>query len=90
MRQEARNLAREDRAGTLHELRQVIGLLIETDQLPLTSVASPESKGSRSEDKGIEIWAETDLDRLRAADIEHLTNVILGCSPRFNCAPYER
>jgi hypothetical protein len=84
MRQETRNLAREDRTATLHELRQVIGPLIETDQLPLTSVASPESKGSRSEDKGNEIWTEADLDRLRAADIEHLTNVILGRSPTFN------
>jgi hypothetical protein len=84
MRQEARNLAREDRTATLHELRQVIGLLIETDQLPLTSVASPESKGGRSEDQGIEVGIEADLDCLPAADIEHLTNVILGRSPRFN------
>jgi hypothetical protein len=84
MRQETRNLAREDRTATLHELRQVIGLLIETDQLPLTSVASLESDGSGSEDKGIEIWTGADLDRLRAADLEHLTNVILGRSPRFN------
>ena len=84
MRQEPRNLAQEDRIATLHELHQVIGLLIETDQLPLTSVASLESEGSRSEDKGIEIWTEADLDRLRAADLEHLTNVILGRSPRFN------
>jgi hypothetical protein len=84
MRQETRDLAREDRTTTLHELRQVIGLLIATDQLPLTSVASFESEGSRSEDKGIEIWTEADLDRLRAADIEYLTNVILGRSPRFN------
>jgi hypothetical protein len=84
LRQEARNLAREDRTATLHELRQVIGLLIETDQLPLTSVASLDIEGSRSEDKEIEIWTEADLDRLWAADLEHLTNVILGRSPRFN------
>jgi len=84
MRQETQDLAREDRTATLHELRQVIGLLIATDQLPLTSVASLESEGSRFEDKGIEIWTEVDLDCLRAADIEHLTNVILGRSPRFN------
>ena len=84
MRQETRNLAREDRTATLHELRQVIGLLLATDQLPLTSVASFESEGRRFEDKGIEIWTEANLDRLRAADIEHLTNVIPGRSPRFN------
>ena len=84
MRQEMRNLTREDRTATLHELRQVIGLLIETNQLPLTSVASLESEGSRFEDKRIEIWTEADLDRLRAADIEHLTNIILGRSPTLN------
>lgn len=38
MRQEAQNLAREDRPTTLHELGQVIDLLIAMDQLPLTSV----------------------------------------------------
>ncbi len=64
MRQETRNLAREDRTATLHELCQVIGLLIATDQLPLTSMASFGSEGSRSEDKGIEIWTEADLNRL--------------------------
>jgi hypothetical protein len=84
MRQEARNLAGEDRTATLHELRQVIGLLIETDQLPLSSVASLESEGCQPEDKGIEFWAEEDLDRLWAADIEYLTNVILGRAPRLN------
>jgi hypothetical protein len=84
MRQEARNLAREHRTATLHELHQVIGLLIETDQLPLNSVASFESEGNRSDDKGIEIWTEADPDRSRAADIEPLTNLILGRSPRFN------
>jgi hypothetical protein len=40
MRQEARNLAREDRTATLHELGQVIGLLIATNQLPLTALAT--------------------------------------------------
>jgi hypothetical protein len=84
MRQEAPNLAREDRTSTLHELRQVICLLIEADQLPLTTVASLESEGSRSEDKGIENWTEADLDCLRAADLKHLTNVILGLSLRFD------
>ena len=84
MREETRNLAREDRTATLHELRQVIGLLIATDQLPLTFMASFGSEGSRCEDKGIKIWREADLNRSRAADIENLTNVILRRSPRFN------
>jgi hypothetical protein len=51
MRQETRNLAREDRTATLHELRQVIGLLIATDQLPLTSVASLESETRHRDSK---------------------------------------
>ena len=49
MRQEAQNLAREDRPTTLHELGQVIDLLIAMDQLPLTALASLESEDSRSE-----------------------------------------
>ena len=84
MRQETWNLAREDRPATLHELGEVIGLLIATDQLPLTTLASFESEGSRSEESGIEFCMEIDRDRLRAAEIEHLTNVILGRSQTFN------
>ena len=84
MRQEMRNLVQEDRPATLNELGQVIGLLIATDQLPLTTLASLEPEESRSGDKGIELWTEANLDRLQAAEIERLTNVILGCSPRLN------
>jgi hypothetical protein len=84
MRQEARNLARDDRTATLYELGQVIGLPIGMDQSPLTTLASLESKGSRSDQKGLDFGTEADRDRLREADIEHLTNVILGRSQRFN------
>jgi hypothetical protein len=84
MRQETRNLAREDRPATRHELGEVIGLLIATDQLPLTIFASFESEDSRSEESGIDFWMQLDRDRLRAAEIEHLTNVILGRSQTFN------
>jgi hypothetical protein len=84
MRQEARSLTREDRPATLHELGQVIGLLIAMDQFPLTALATLESEDSRSEENGIEFWTEAARDRLRAAEIEHLTNVILGHSQTVN------
>ena len=84
MRQETRNQAREDRPATLHELGEVIGLLIATDQLPLTALATLGSEDSRSDEKGLEFWMGIDRDRLWAAEIEHLTNVILGRSPSFN------
>jgi hypothetical protein len=84
MRQEVSNLAREDRPANLHELGQVIALLIATDQLPLTTLASFESEDNQSEESGIEFGMGINRDRLQAADIEHLTNVILGRSPRFN------
>jgi hypothetical protein len=84
MRQDARRLAREDRPATLHELDEVIGLLIATDQLPLTTLAYLESDDSRSEESGLEFWMEIDRDRSRAAEIEHLTNVMLGRSQTFN------
>jgi hypothetical protein len=84
MKQEGRNLAREDRTATLHELGQVIGFLIAMDQLPLTTLASLESKDSRCDEKGLEFWTEADRDCLREAEIEHLTNVILGRSQKSN------
>jgi hypothetical protein len=84
MRQEARNLARGDRLATLHELGQVIGLVIATDQLSLTTLMALESEERRSDKNRFECWTEADRDRMRAATIEHLTNVILGRSPSFN------
>jgi hypothetical protein len=85
MRQQAQEPGREgDRLSTLHELSQVIGLLIVKDQLSLSTLASLESEDRRFEGNDLDLWAEADRDRLREAQIDHLTNVILGRSQKFN------
>jgi hypothetical protein len=85
MRQQAQEPGREgDRLSTLHELSEVIGLLIVKDQLSLSTLASLESEDRRFEGKDLDLWAEADRDRLREAQIDHLTNVILGRSQKFN------
>lgn len=84
MRQEAQQPGR-DRLSTPHELGEVIGVLIVEDQLSLTALASLESEASRFEGKELDLWAEADRDRLHeAAQIERLTNVILGRSQNLN------
>jgi hypothetical protein len=85
MRQQAQEPGREgDRLSTLHELSEVIGLLIVKDQLSLSTLASLESEDSRFEGKDLDLWTEADRDRLREAQIDHLTTVILGRSQKFN------
>jgi hypothetical protein len=85
MRQQAQDPGREgDRLSTLHELSEVIGLLIVNDQLSLSTLASFESEDRRFERKDLDLWKEADRDRLREAQIDHLTNVILGRSQKFN------
>jgi hypothetical protein len=85
MRQQAQEPGREgDRLSTLPELSEVIGLLIVNDQLSLSTLASFESEDRRFERKDLDLWKEADRDRLREAQIDHLTNVILGRSQKFN------
>ena len=73
-----------DRVSTPHELGEVIGLLIVDDQLSVSALTALESQNSRFEGNELELWAETDRDRVREAEIERLTNVILGRSQRVN------
>ena len=84
MRQQAQQPGR-DRLSTPHELGEVIGLLIVSDQLSMSALASLESEDSRFEGIELELWAEADRNRLReVAEIERLTNVILGRSQNLN------
>ena len=63
MRRQAQQPGR-DRLSTPHELGEAIGLLIVRDQLSLSTLASLESEAGRFEGKELELWAETDRDRL--------------------------
>jgi hypothetical protein len=85
MRQQAQETGREgDRLSTLHELSEVISMLIVNDQLSLNTLESLESEDRRFEGKDLDLWTEADRDRLREAQLDHLTNVILGRSQKFN------
>jgi len=85
MRQQAQEPGREgDRLSTLHELSEVIGLLIVGDQLSMSALASLESEDSRFEAKELELLTEADRDRMREAKIGRLTNVILARSQKLN------
>jgi hypothetical protein len=82
-----RQLAREpgrDRLSTPHELGEVVGLLIMGDQLSMNALASLESEDSRFEGKELELLTEADRDRVREAEIERLTNVILCRSQKVD------
>jgi hypothetical protein len=83
MRQPAREPGR-DRLSTLDELGEVIGLLLLRDQLSLSALASLLSEASRFEGKELEWLTEADRDRMREAEIERLTNVILSRSQKLN------
>ena len=84
MSQEARSLAREGRSSNLHELDEVTGLPIGANQLPLTTLVSLKSEGSRSKESGIEFSMEITRDRVRVAEIEQLTNLMLCGSQTLN------
>jgi hypothetical protein len=73
-----------DRLSTPHELGEVIGLLIMGDQLSISALGSLESEDGRFEGKEIELLTEADRDHVREAEIERLTNVILGRSQKVN------
>jgi hypothetical protein len=73
-----------DRLSTPIELGEVIGLLIVKDQLSMGALASLESEASRFEGKELELLTEADRDRVREAEIERLTNVILGRSQKVD------
>jgi hypothetical protein len=83
MRQQAQQPGR-DRLSTPHELGEAIDLLIARDQLSLSTLASLESEASRFEGKELELLTDADWDRMREAEIERLTNVILGRSQKLN------
>ena len=85
MRQQAQEWMGRDRLSTLDELGEAIDLLVAKDQLPLSTLTCLESQGSQFESNSFELWAEADRDRLsEAAEIERLTNAVLGRSQKLN------
>jgi hypothetical protein len=85
MKLRSQELGIDDRISTREELGEVIGLLIKLHQLPfeavLDSVESSES-GSHAED--LELWTDAERGRRPGAEIEPLTDIILGRTHRLN------
>jgi hypothetical protein len=79
MKPSAQELLIDDRISTRKELSEVIGLLITQHQLPFeATLESLESSQSRSEGEGLDLWTDAEGDRRPGAEIEPLTNIILG------------
>ena len=85
MKPSTQELVTGDRISTRKELSEVIGLLITQHQLPFeATLESLESSRSRSEGEGLDLWTHTDGDRRPRAEIEPLTNIILGRGHKRN------
>ena len=79
MKPSAQEVVIDDRISTRKELSEVIGLLITQHQLPFeATLESLESSQSRSEGEGLDLWTDAEGDRRPGAEIEPLTNIILG------------
>lgn len=85
MKPTTQELVIDDRISTRRELNEVIGLLIIQRLLPFeATLESLESSGKRSEAEGLDLWTHTDGDRTPGAEIEPLTNIILGRKNKVN------
>lgn len=85
MKPRAQEMGIGDRISTREELGEVIVLLIKLHQLPFeATLESLESSESRSAPEDLELWTDADRGRRPGAEIEPLTNIILGRRHRLN------
>ena len=74
-----------DRIATRQELGEVIVQLVKLHELPFeATLESLESSENRNQEDDLELWTDSDRDRLRRAEIEPLTQIILGRRQRLN------
>ena len=74
-----------DRIATRQELGEVIVQLVKLHELPFeATLESLESSENRLQEDDLELWTDSDRDRLREAEIESLTQIILGRRQRLN------
>jgi hypothetical protein len=79
MKAPTQELVTGDRISTRKELSEVIALLITQHQLPFeATLESLESSQSRSKGEGLDLWTDADGDGWPGAEIEPLTNIVLG------------
>jgi len=84
MKPHAQELVIGDRISTLEELGEVIVLLVKLRQLPFEATLQSLESESRSEAEELELWTDADGDHRPGAEIEPLTNIILGRRHKLN------
>ena len=84
MKPHAQELVIGDRISTREELGEVIVLLVKLRQLPFEATLESLESESRSEKEGLELWTGADGDHRPGAEIEPLTNIILGRRNKLN------
>jgi hypothetical protein len=85
MKSQEREAGIRDRISTRQELGQVIVQLVEMHQLSFDdTLESLELPEEHSQKKDLELWTDRNRDGLRGAEIESLTNIILGRKQLFN------
>jgi hypothetical protein len=79
MKSQEREAGIRDRISTRQELGQVIVQLVELHQLSFDhTLESLELSEEHSQENDIELWTDRNRDDVRGAEIESLTNIILG------------
>jgi hypothetical protein len=79
MKSQKREAGIRDRISTRQELGQVIVQLVEMHQLSFDdTLESLELPEEHSQENDLELWTDRNRDGLRGAEIEFLTNIILG------------
>ena len=74
-----------DRISTRQELSQVIVQLVEMHQLSFDgTLESFELSEEHSQENDLELWTDRNRDDVRGAEIESLTNIILGRKQLYN------
>lgn len=74
-----------DRIATRQELGEVIVQLVNLHELPFeATLESIESSENRTQEDDLELWTNSDRDRLREAEVESLTKIILGRREKFD------
>ena len=74
-----------DRIATRQELGEVIVQLVKLHELPFNAtLESLESSEDRFQEEDLELWTDSDRDRVREAEIESLTKIILGRKQNLN------
>jgi len=85
MKPHAKVLEIDDRTSTREELGEVIGLLLELHQLPFAATFdSLEASESRVTPEHPEFWADGDPNCWSGAQLQALTNIILGRKHQLN------